>query len=120
MTVESQDRFAVGSRTQSPPVAPPPFPGTDAVDPNEVFSSPGYTGPPPPRNSVAVVALWLTVFFIFLPPLLVVSGILGVWGLVLSETRQGVGRRAGLAALVVSVLAGVLWGAIILFTVYGG
>ena len=61
-----------------------PFPGADRVDPAQVFRADGYTSPPASSNGLASVALWLSAFFLFLPPLLLVSGALGGIAWVLS------------------------------------
>lgn len=88
---------------------PTPFPGTEDVDPAEVFRGPGYTAPPSPTNGVATTALWMCVAGVFFPPLLVLSAILGGIGLARAPRLHHVGARAGGGALAVSLVLITLW-----------
>ncbi|QWW19730.1 hypothetical protein I6B53_00900 [Schaalia sp. 19OD2882] len=85
------------------------FPGTEDIDPSRVFAGPGYWSPPAPRNPLATTTLWLTVLFIFLPPLLVLSAGMGGVALFQSVSRGGVGRRQSLAAIIISAVCLLLW-----------
>lgn len=104
------DRFAATPRTdRQAPTGPVPFPGSEAVDAAAVFRGPGYTAPLPPTNGLSTTALWLTVVGVFLPPVLVVSALLGGIGLARAPRLHRVGARAGGAALAISLVLIGLW-----------
>ena len=76
------------------------FPGTQYVNLEEVFADGGYTSPKPMANTAAKLALWFSVFGVFLIPL-VVSVILAVIGLVRARNLPDrIGTREASAALV--------------------
>lgn len=105
------DRFAPGSFAhvdQSLRREVPVFPGSEDVDPAQVFAGPGYTSPKPPSTALAQVALWLCVGGIFLPFLLPVATLLSVIALVRSSGQKGAVRHTALSALVVSLVAIIL------------
>lgn len=104
------DRFGRAPRPRPVPPQEPPFPGTESVDPERVFRGPGYTAPTPPSNGTASTALWFTLAGVFLPPLLLVSLILGAIGLIRAPRLAGVGGRAAGGALAVSLVLLGLWG----------
>jgi hypothetical protein len=107
---DSMDRFGTTPRTvREAPSAATPFPGSEAVDPAAVFRGPGYTAPPPPTNGVSSTALWMTVVGVFLPPVLVVSALLGAIGLARAPRLHRVGARAAGGALAVSLVLIGLW-----------
>lgn len=104
------DSFATAPRTVGEAeLVTSPFPGTEDVDPATVFRGPGYTSPLPPTNGLSTTALWLTVVGVFLPPLLVVSGLLGAIGLARAPRLHRVGARQGGAALAISLVLIALW-----------
>ena len=103
------DRFA-GPQPVTAAPAWPAFPGTDGVDPAAVFRGPGYQSPLPPTNGVATTALWLTLVGVFLPPVLLVSAVLGGIGLARAPRLHRAGARAGGGALAVSLVLLLLWG----------
>lgn len=97
---------------------PTPFPGTEYVDPAQVFAGPGYTSPPEPTHRLASVALILATLGVVIAPLLVISLILAALALLPAVDREGVGAHTALAALVVS-LAGVGAWALFLVQILG-
>lgn len=109
-TPGSDDRFATAPRTVGEAeLVTSPFPGTEDVDPAVVFRGPGYTSPLPPTNGLSTTALWLTVVGVFLPPVLLVSGLLGAIGLARAPRLHRVGARQGGAALAISLVLIALW-----------
>lgn len=64
----------------TPPPARPPFPGTEQIDPAEVFSGPGYQAPRTRTDPAAVAALILGLLF-FIPGAGAIAAILGLWAL---------------------------------------
>ncbi|MGO3795942.1 MAG: hypothetical protein ACTJGR_02335, partial [Pauljensenia sp.] len=104
------DRFGAPPRSdRETPVVATPFPGAEDVDAVAVFRGPGYTSPLPPTNGLSTSALWLTVVGVFLPPVLVISALLGAIGLARAPRLHGVGARAGGAALAISLVLIGLW-----------
>lgn len=104
------DRFGAPPRSdRETPVVATPFPGAEDVDAVAVFRGPGYTSPLPPTNGLSTSALWLTVVGVFLPPVLVISALLGAMGLARAPRLHGVGARAGGAALAISLVLIGLW-----------
>ncbi|MDO4259708.1 MAG: hypothetical protein Q4C87_09350 [Actinomycetaceae bacterium] len=108
-TMEDPGAYMRASAAEAPALAAPTFSSAAPVNPEEVFFAAGYTSPPTPTNRLSQAALWLTLLFFFVPPLLFISAILGGVGMYRSQSLVGVGWREGLAALVISAVVGVLW-----------
>lgn len=83
----------------------PPLP-----DPAVVFQGPGYQAPLPPTNPAARTSLFACVGGVFFPPVVLIALICGVYGLVISRSRRGVGRHDAVAGIVISLVMGTLWG----------
>lgn len=64
----------------TPPPARAPFPGTEQIDPAEVFSGPGYQAPRTRTDPAAVAALILGLLS-FIPGAGAIAAILGLWAL---------------------------------------
>ena len=94
---------------ESEEFSPENFPDLNRVDPAVVFAGPGYTSMPMPVNGVATAALWISVPAVILAPLAILSLMLGIAGLMLSQARFGVGQREAIAAMVISALTILLW-----------
>ena len=56
------------------------FPGTEVLDPREVFAGPGYQAPQQRTDPVAVIALVMTVFTLF-PGFGALAALTGWWAL---------------------------------------
>ena len=56
------------------------FPGTEGLDPREVFAGPGYQAPQQRTDPVAVIALVMTVFTLF-PGFGALAALTGWWAL---------------------------------------
>ncbi len=139
---------APGPSTARPPRLVQPFPGAPPVEIADGYDTPRYAPPPPPRGwgsprqlppgpgpagsgpdprprALAVTALVLAVVGVlvaFLPVLGFLTGLLLLAGLVcaiiaLVSPRQG-GKGLGIAALVTSVLGGVVAVAVVLISVF--
>lgn len=109
------DRFAAGSTDHARPIsapAPTAFPGTEDVDPARVFATPGYTGPQPPSTAMAQTALWLAVPGLVLPIFLPLAVILAGVALLRARRTRHAGHHTALAALIVSLVGILLWGAL--------
>ncbi|BAW94095.1 hypothetical protein CHIBA101_2273 [Actinomyces sp. Chiba101] len=95
--------------TSPPPPAPPraPFPGTDSLDPAQIFSGPGYQAPPVRTDGVATASL-LCAAFSFIPAVGLAAAGLGVWALRRLRRAYGTGRTLARLAIVVGATASVL------------
>ncbi len=117
-----EDRFAAPATMTAPSSATfgsrsAPFPGTEGLDPTMVVRGPGYTAPPSPTNPLAQVALWVSVPSLLVPPLLIVTAVLGVIAWILASRRQNVGGQAARGATAISATGILLWVSLyVLFT----
>ena len=110
------DRFGYAPgrlRVPSAGLSGPTFPGTQYVDVAAIFADGGYNSPKPIGNPLAKVALWFSVFAIFVLPGLI-SVVLAIIALVQAQSLPGrVGAREAIAALVFNgilvVGAGILY-----------
>ena len=80
----------------TPPPARPPFPGTEQIDPAEVFSGPGYQAPRTRTDPAAVAALILGLLF-FIPGAGAIAAILGLWALRRLRGSYDAGLKIGRA-----------------------
>ena len=107
------DRFGYAPgrlRVPSAGLSGPTFPGTQYVDVAAIFADGGYNSPKPIGNPLAKVALWVSVFAIFVLPGLI-SVVLAIIALVQAQSLPGrVGAREAIAALVFNgILVGGAW-----------
>lgn len=110
------DRFGYAPgrlRVPSANLSGPTFPGTQYVNVAAIFADGGYNSPKPIGNPLAKVALWFSVFAIFVLPGLI-SVVLAIIALVQAQSLPGrVGAREAIAALVFNgilvVGAGILY-----------
>ena len=110
------DRFGYAPgrlRVPSANLSGPTFPGTQYVNVAAIFADGGYNSPKPIGNPLAKVALWFSVFAIFVLPGLI-SVVLAIIALVQAQSLPGrVGSREAIAALVFNgilvVGAGILY-----------
>ena len=110
------DRFGYAPgrlRVPTAALSGPTFPGTQYVNVAAIFADGGYNSPKPIGNPLAKVALWVSVFAIFVLPGLV-SVVLAIIALVQAQSLPGrVGAREAIAALVFNgilvVGAGILY-----------
>ena len=110
------DRFGYAPgrlRVPTAALSGPTFPGTQYVNVAAIFADGGYNSPKPIGNPLAKVALWVSVFAIFVLPGLV-SVVLAIIALVRAQSLPGrVGAREAIAALVFNgilvVGAGILY-----------
>ena len=97
------DRFGYAPgrlRVPTADLSGPTFPGTQYVDVAAIFADGGYNSPKPIGNPLAKVALWFSVFAIFVLPGLI-SVVLAIIALVQAQSLPGrVGSREAIAALV--------------------
>ena len=97
------DRFGYAPgrlRVPTAALSGPTFPGTQYVNVAAIFADGGYNSPKPIGNPLAKVALWVSVFAIFVLPGLV-SVVLAIIALVRAQSQPGrVGSREAIAALV--------------------
>ena len=97
------DRFGYAPgrlRVPSANLSGPTFPGTQYVNVAAIFADGGYNSPKPIGNPLAKVALWVSVFAIFVLPGLI-SVVLAIIALVQAQSLPGrVGSREAIAALV--------------------
>ena len=97
------DRFGYAPgrlRVPSANLSGPTFPGTQYVNVAAIFADGGYNSPKPIGNPLAKVALWFSVFAIFVLPGLI-SVVLAIIALVQAQSLPGrVGSREAIAALV--------------------
>ena len=110
------DRFGYAPgrlRVPSANLSGPTFPGTQYVNVAAIFADGGYNSPKPIGNPLVKVALWFSVFAIFVLPGLI-SVVLAIIALVQAQSLPGrVGAREAIAALVFNgilvVGAGILY-----------
>lgn len=82
----------------------PAFPGTEHVDVRAIFEQGGYNSPRPITNPLAKSALWVSVFSIFVLPL-VISVVLALVALVRAENLPDrVGFREAVAVLIYNAI----------------
>ncbi|WP_131333632.1 hypothetical protein [Schaalia vaccimaxillae] len=94
------------------------FPGSDRVNPAEVFAGPGYTSPRGVDNGLASAALWLTVAGMIVPFLLPISAVMGVIAYLRARNLHGrVGQREALGATAISSVVAALWVLVILLII---
>ncbi len=88
--------------------APFAFPGTEEVDPAEVFAGPGYTSPRPRTSTWARVAIIAAVLGV-IPGISLVAVVTG--HVALGETSRGriAGRGMALAGLALGYIGVTLW-----------
>lgn len=84
------------------------FPGTEAINPAEVFAGPGYTSPRPPASVLARVAVVAAVFG-FIPGVSVIACVTGHLALREIERSPRSGRGLALAGLTIGYIQVVLW-----------
>lgn len=89
------------------------FPGTETLDPGEVFRGPGYQAPRPPKSGTATAALTLALLG-FIPLLSPIALLLGY--VALGDTAEGLksGRGKAEAAVSLGVMGTILWGLMLL------
>ena len=97
------DRFGYAPgrlRVPTADLSGPTFPGTQYVDVAAIFADGGYNSPKPIGNPLAKVALWVSVFGVFVLPVLI-SVVLAIIALERAQSLPGrVGSREAIAALV--------------------
>lgn len=97
-------------RPGSAPAQPVHFPGTEDVDPSEVFAGPGYRAPVIGNHPLAIASVILGVLGL-IPGLgiaAIVCGHLGLHALQAAEERRG-GQGLAIAGLVLGYVFTVLW-----------
>ena len=92
----------------TPPPARPPFPGTEQIDPAEVFSGPGYQAPRTRTDPAAVAALILGLLF-FIPGAGAIAAILGLWALRRLRGSYDAGLTQAWFGVVVGGAATIAW-----------
>ena len=107
MTVTPPDPFD--------PSAPFTFPGTERVNPAEVFAGPGYTSPRPAQSTWARIAIVAAVFGL-IPGISVLAVVAGHLGLRETGSEYVSGRGMALAGLALGysgvpgwALIGLVW-----------
>lgn len=93
------------------------FPGTETLDPREVFAGPGYQAPRRRTDPVAVVALVLA-FASVVPGLGLLAALSGWWALRRLEGTYATGRAQAWFGVVVGTAATLLWLWILWMTVF--
>ncbi|WP_366180580.1 DUF4190 domain-containing protein [Actinomyces timonensis] len=98
----------------------PPFPGTESLDPAQIFSGPGYQAPPVRTDGAATAAL-LCAILSFIPLVGLAATGLGIWALRRLRRAYGTGRALARLAIAVGATASVLqlWLLVILAAVRG-
>ena len=86
-----------------------PFPGTEELNPADVFAAPGYTAPRPPRAAAAVVALVAGLLSTFIPIAPLVAIGFGHWALYQLRTQHVSGRGMAVAGLTLGYMLLVFW-----------
>ena len=85
-----------------------PVPGTESLDPAQIFSGPGYQAPPVRTDGMAMAAL-LCAIISFIPLVGLAAVGLGVWALRRLRRSYGTGRMMARLAIVVGATTSVLW-----------
>jgi hypothetical protein len=89
------------------------FPGTEEVNPVEVFAGPGYTSPRPRSSVWARIAIVAAVFG-FVPGLSVFAVVAGHVALRETSTERVSGRGTALAGLALGYIGVTVWALIAL------
>ncbi|AYD91025.1 DUF4190 domain-containing protein [Actinomyces sp. 2119] len=84
------------------------FPGTEMLQPSEVFAGPGYQAPQPRTDPVAALALGCTLLSL-VPGVGILALGLGLWGARRVRTRFATGASLARLAVVVGAAATVAW-----------
>ena len=97
-----------GAREHDAAARAPALPGTEQINPAEVFSGPGYQAPCTRTDSAAVVALILGLLF-FIPGAGAIAAILGLWALRRLRGSYDAGLTQAWFGVVVGGAATIAW-----------
>ena len=85
-----------------------PFPGTEELNPAEIFAGPGYQAPPVRTDPVAIAALGLGLLSL-VPAVGLLAAAMGWWALTRARNRYSTGVSMAWFGIVMGLTSSVCW-----------